>query len=188
MSDPKNKVVVGGVEIPKKPNTPIQKAWAWIKDVRITRTRIICQTFFFLLFLFLAVITDLRYLKGYPASLFLELDPLVGVATAITTSTVYKGLILGLVLLLPTLILGRFFCNWICPYGTLHQITGWLFGSRDLKWKIEANRFNKWAQLKYVFLIMMIVSAFFGSLQIGLLDPICLFHRLHDHSHPSRTQ
>ena len=47
--------------------------------------RRISQVFFFSLFLFFVFVTDLRYLKGYPVSLFLELDPLVAFATAITT-------------------------------------------------------------------------------------------------------
>lgn len=148
-----------------------------IADLRITRVRVLSQTFFFVLFLLFMVITDLRYLKGYPVSLFLEIDPLVGLATAITTGTVYKGLIAGLILLLPTLLLGRFFCNWICPYGTLHQVTRWLFGLRDDKFRIESNRFRPLQQFKYILLLAMIVAAFFGSLQIGLLDPICLFQR-----------
>ncbi len=123
-----NTPVTAPVRIPKKsagPKPPpapgpLNKVVAWIghrvfADMRITRIRVIAQAFFFILFLFFVIITDLRYLKGYPVSLFLEMDPLVGVATTITTWSVYKGLILGLVLLLPTLFLGRFFCNWICP-------------------------------------------------------------------------
>ena len=164
------------------PRNAFARAAGWfvstvMADMRITRVRVISQAFFFTLFLFFVIITDLRYLKGYPVSLFLEVDPLVGVATAITTGTVYKALILGLVLLLPTLLLGRFFCNWICPYGTLHQLTNFLFGSRDEQQRIESNRFSNLQQLKYVIWLAMIVAAFFGSLQIGLLDPICLFHR-----------
>ncbi|MEX0331606.1 MAG: 4Fe-4S dicluster domain-containing protein [Puniceicoccaceae bacterium] len=164
------------------PRNAFARAIGWffstiMADMRITRVRIISQAFFFILFLFFVVITDLRYLKGYPVSLFLEVDPLVGVATAITTGTVYKALILGLILLIPTLLLGRFFCNWICPYGTLHQLTNFLFGSRDEQQRIESNRFSNLQQLKYVIWLAMIVAALFGSLQIGLLDPICLFHR-----------
>lgn len=148
-----------------------------LADMRITRVRVISQTFFFVLFLFLVFITDLRYLKGYPASLFLELDPLVAFATAITTGTIYKGLILSLILLIPTLLLGRFFCNWICPYGTLHQFTAFLFGNKDEQKRIQSNRFRKLQGLKYFILMMLIAGACFGSLQIGLLDPICLFYR-----------
>jgi ferredoxin len=168
-------------EIPEKKGF-LARSLSWfvntvIADMRITRVRVLSQTFFFLLFLFFVVITDLRYLKGYPVSLFLELDPLVAVATAMTTGTVYKTLIISLVLLLPTLLLGRFFCNWICPYGTLHQFTRFLFGKRDEQWQIDSNRFRSLQQLKYIILVAMLVAAAFGSLQIGLLDPICLFHR-----------
>ncbi len=147
--------------------------------MKITTVRRISQTFFFLLFVFLVVVADLRYWKGYPVSLFLELDPLVGFATAISTGTLYKGLLWSLALLIPTLLLGRFFCNWICPYGTLHQVTGWLFGKgrAEERARIEANRYHPLFQFKYVLLIAFIVAAFFGSLQIGLLDPICLLHR-----------
>ena len=155
----------------------LERLKTFLFDFRITRVRKIAQAFFFCLFGFLVVITDLRYLGGYPASLFLELDPLVAVATAISTSTVYRGLILSLVILIPSLLLGRFFCSWICPYGTLHQLTAWLLGSKDPKWHIEANRFRKAQGWKYVILILLLVMAAFGSVQVGLFDPLCLFHR-----------
>lgn len=147
--------------------------------MKIRTARRISQVFFFSLFLFLVIVADLRYLKGYPISLFLELDPLVAVATAITSHTLYKGLLLSLVLLIPTILLGRIFCNWICPYGILHHFIGWLFGKgrAEEKVRIEANRYRKLYQVKYVILIAMLVAAVFGSLQIGLLDPICLFYR-----------
>ncbi|MFN2164675.1 MAG: 4Fe-4S binding protein, partial [Anaerolineae bacterium] len=58
-------------------------------------------------------------LRGWPVGWLLELDPLVGLATLLTTRTVYKGLIWGAVTLGWTAILGRFFCGWLCPMGTL---------------------------------------------------------------------
>ncbi|MDA0748802.1 MAG: 4Fe-4S dicluster domain-containing protein [bacterium] len=143
----------------------------------ITHTRLISQIFFFGLFLFFAFVTQFGYLKGYPVSLFLEADPLVAIATSVTTHTLYRSLVWSLVLLIPTLLLGRIFCNWICPYGTLHQFTGWLFNNRTIAEQVESNRYKKWFSLKYYILIAMGVSALFGSLQIGLLDPICLLFR-----------
>ena len=106
--------------------------------------RRISQVFFFSLFLFFVFVTDLRYLKGYPVSLFLELDPLVAFATAITTHTVYMGLLWSLLLIIPTLLFGRIFCNWICPYGILHHFIGWLLGKgrAEERERIEANRYR----------------------------------------------
>ena len=145
--------------------------------MRITHTRIVSQVFFIGLFLFFAFVTQFGYLKGYPVSLFLEADPLVALATAITTHTLYRGLLWSLVVLIPTLLLGRFFCNWICPYGILHQFIDWLFNKRSIKERIESNRYQTVFGLKYYILIGMLVAAGFGSLQVGLLDPISLFYR-----------
>jgi polyferredoxin len=90
------------------------------------------------LFVALSLGATFSYLDQLPSlrfwlSKFLEVDPLVAIATAITSHTVYKGLIWSLVLLIPTLLLGRFFCNWICPYGVLHHFVGWAFGRRNGK-------------------------------------------------------
>jgi polyferredoxin/Pyruvate/2-oxoacid:ferredoxin oxidoreductase delta subunit len=150
--------------------------------MRITTIRIITQTVFMTLFMTLVFITTFSYLNDAPAakfwvSKFLEIDPLVAFATAITTHTVYKGLIWALLLLIPTLFLGRIFCNWICPYGILNQFTGWLFGGRKPKARIEANRYRRLYEVKYYILIGFIVAAMLHTLQIGLLDPICLLQR-----------
>lgn len=157
---------------PNKDGSP----W-WARTFRITSVRIASQLFFFGLFVFLLWITWLSRLGGYPASLFLEMDPLVGFATALSTHTVYRWLFRGMLILVPTLLLGRVFCNWICPYGTLHQFVGWLFNIRANKSKLDDNRYRPLFQLKYLLLVAVLVMAALGSLQIGLLDPICLLTR-----------
>lgn len=157
---------------PNKDGTP----W-YARTMRITTARVLSQAFFFSLFVFLLWVTWFSRLGGYPVSLFLELDPLVGFATALSTHTVYRWLWRGMLVLIPTLLLGRVFCNWMCPYGTLHQFIGWLFNVRKHKDNIDKNRYRRLFQLKYYILAIMLVMAAFGSLQIGLLDPICLLVR-----------
>jgi polyferredoxin len=144
---------------------------------RITTVRIVSQTTFFALFMFLLWVTWFSRLGGYPVSLFLEVDPLVGIATALSTHTVYRWLWRGMLVLVPTLLLGRVFCNWMCPYGSLHQFFGWLFNIRGNKNNMNANRYRPVYQIKYYILAVFLVLAAFGSLQIGLLDPICLLVR-----------
>ncbi len=150
--------------------------------LRITTIRIIVQTCMFGLFLAFVGLTTFANLDRMPAlrhwvSKVLEVDPLVALANAVTTHTVYKGLLWSLIILVPTLFLGRFFCNWVCPYGILHQFVGWLFGGLTIKDRINANRYRKYQHVKYYILGAMLVAAAFGSLQIGLLDPICLIYR-----------
>jgi len=168
----RKKATLKGILDANRDGTP----W-WARVFRITTTRVISQAFFFGLFTFLLWVTWFSRMEGYPVSLFLEIDPLVGVATALSTGTVYRWLWRGLFVLIPTLLLGRVFCNWVCPYGTLHQFTGWLFNIRSNRDNLDANRYRPGQQLKYLILIVFLVMAAFGSLQIGLLDPICLLVR-----------
>jgi polyferredoxin len=149
----------------------------WARAFRLTTFRVLSQAFFFSLFLFLLWCTWFSRLKGYPVSLFLEVDPLVGLATALADHTVYRWLWRGLWVLLPTLLFGRAFCNWMCPYGTLHQVTRWLFNIWGNKQNIDRNAYRSHYQLKYLLLTVFLVMAALGSLQIGLLDPICLLVR-----------
>ena len=81
----------------------------------------------FALFLFFCWATWTTRLKGYPVSRLLEFDPLVMISTMLSTGHVYRYLGWGLLIIGVTLLFGRVFCNWICPYGTLHQFVGWLF-------------------------------------------------------------
>lgn len=144
---------------------------------RITNWRVFSQAFFLALFFFLMWVTWFSRLGGYPASLFLEIDPLVTFATALSTHTVYRWLWRAVFLLALTLVLGRVFCGWICPYGTLHNFFGWLFNIRKNKDNIDKNRYRPVYELKYYILTIFLVLAIFGSLQIGLLDPIVIMTR-----------
>jgi len=150
--------------------------------LRITTVRIMTQTVMFTLFMTMVCATTFAHLNAMPhlqfwLSKFLEIDPLVSISTALTTHTVYKGLIWSLIIIIPTLVLGRIFCGWICPFGTIHHFVGWLFSGRSEKENKEANRYHKCYSIKYYILLGMLACALFGYVQVGLLDPICLLYR-----------
>ena len=117
------------------------------------------EVLFLGLFLFFLLITDLRYLKGWPVSLFLEATPLVAVSTALTTHTIYRNLVWGLVIIAVTMMLGRVWCNWMCPFGIMHHFFGWIGNRRNTKQLIEINRYKKIYAIKYYILAAMIAMA-----------------------------
>jgi polyferredoxin len=117
------------------------------------------EVLFLGLFFFFLFITDLRYLKGWPVSLFLEATPLVAVATALTTQTIYRNLVWGLVIIAITMMLGRVWCNWMCPFGILHHFFGWIGNQRNTKQMIEVNRYRKIYAIKYYILAGMLAMA-----------------------------
>ncbi len=154
---------------------------------RLPLLRRISQIFFLLLFLWLLLFTSLSLFPGgtkteihlaAPVRLFFEWDPLVAVVNALAGHALYRGLIWCLVILLPTLFLGRFFCGWICPMGTLqHFVSNMPSESKRGKQRIDSNRYKRWQTGKYVVLIAGLVAALFGSAAIGWLDPFSLLVR-----------
>ena len=147
------------------------------RRLRITNIRILAQVVFFMLFVLAVWATWTSRLGGYPVSRFLEADPLVMISTALATGYVYRFLGWGLVILAVTLLFGRVFCNWMCPYGTLHQFFGWIFNIRKHPDRWKSNLYLPIYFLKYAILIVFLIMASMGALQIGLLDPICLMYR-----------
>ncbi len=145
--------------------------------LRLTRVRVVSQLVFFCLFLLAVWATWTSRLGGYPVSALLELDPLVTLSTVLATGYVYKLLGWGLIIVAITFLFGRVFCNWMCPYGTLHQFVGWLFDNRPGPRRIEQNRYHKTQFLKYSILIVFLLMSAMGALQIGLLDPIVMMYR-----------
>ncbi len=117
------------------------------------------EALFLGLFLFFLLITDLRYLKGWPVSIFLEATPLVAVTTALTTHTIYRNLVWGLVVIAVTMMLGRVWCNWMCPFGILHHIFGFIGNRRNTKQLIEVNRYKNIYAIKYYILAVMLAMA-----------------------------
>ncbi|MFA7013411.1 MAG: 4Fe-4S binding protein, partial [Desulfobacterales bacterium] len=89
-------------------------------DMRVVRR--ICQVFFLALFLWLCAVMTLgtgwRQLRGWPVNWFLQIDPLVGLGTLLSTGRLYAGMLWSLAVVCMTLAFGRFFCGWVCPLGT----------------------------------------------------------------------
>lgn len=149
--------------------------------MRIVQTRRISQLVFFFLFLWFCLVTTpgsrFYQLNGWMVNWFLELDPLVGVGTMLSTHTLYKGLYWGLVTIILTIVFGRFFCGWLCPFGSLHHFFSYLIHCRaTMKNHLQLNKYSQWQRLKYMVLVVFLVMAATPGqapiLLTGLLDPL----------------
>jgi polyferredoxin len=150
------------------------------------KLRLISQILFFCLFLLLLIKTEFSGTSKnienlrlpYPVSVFLEIDPLVSISSLIASHALYQDLIWSLILIIGTIFIGRFFCGWICPMGSLnHFISSFKSERLSGKRRIESNSYKNWQRWKYYILIVMLIGALFTTLQIGLLDPISLLVR-----------
>jgi polyferredoxin len=154
--------------------------------MKIVTARRTSQIFFFSLFVWFCVVSTVGsktwQIRDWPVNWFLQLDPLAAIGTILTTHTLYAPLLWALPTVILTIIFGRFFCGWVCPFGSLHHFTGFLGNrSKPAPQKIQLNKYRKAQRVKYLVLIVFLAMAAFSpigaSLQTGLLDPIPLVTR-----------
>ncbi|MBI2434695.1 MAG: 4Fe-4S binding protein [Candidatus Hydrogenedentes bacterium] len=109
---------------------------------------------------------------------FFQIDPLIQIFTWFSARTLATFSLLAVGTLLVTVLLGRVFCGWMCPLGTLHHFFGWL-GTRFRRPKdrLRAAAWTRAQNFKYFLLAALLVMALFGAHWIGIFDPISLLQR-----------
>jgi polyferredoxin len=119
-----------------------------------TRTRRTVQVASLLLFagLLLWVRPRPAWEPGWPSKLFFLIDPLLLLATWLAAHAVPVALLASLAVVAVTLVLGRVFCGWICPLGTVHAAAG------RVLFRIWPNRkrrdhWSAWQRSKYYLLV-----------------------------------
>lgn len=140
--------------------------------MRISFVRKLSQAFFLLLFLFLFIQTQSKGFDtlGYPVRVFLDFDPLILVSTFLAGHAVPKAMLLALATIVLTALLGRVFCGWICPLGTLNNMVG-AVPSRHRA--LPAGLYR----LKYYLLLVLLAGSIFGLQLSGIFDPISIVIR-----------
>jgi polyferredoxin len=112
---------------------------------------------------------------GWPAevvNLPMRLDPLAMLANLIASRTLLVGSALALVTVGLTLLLGRAWCGWLCPLGTILD----LFSFRRLRGKRPAPGDN-WRRVKHGILFTILSAALLTNLTLLVLDPLTLLFR-----------
>lgn len=140
--------------------------------------RVVWQATTLLAFLALLLLMMGGLVGALPLTVFLRLDPLTALSTALASGTLAPTLALALAIVLVTLVLGRVFCSWICPLGALNTLVGRLFRRRRTAPE-EAAR-NAWRpafRAKYLILAGLLAAAALGVNAAGILDPIPLLVR-----------
>jgi polyferredoxin/formate hydrogenlyase subunit 6/NADH:ubiquinone oxidoreductase subunit I len=164
-----------------------------LKVKHLVWIRRISQTVFLLLFLVLLVESRLPqdiYLEysavlssevdlriGWPVKFFFQLDPLVWLSSLVSGYHLIQGFWWALGLLIVTFFLGRIFCGFICPLGTIHHVVSWFKPSLKGARMVRANQKAPSQKVKYFLLITLLLAAIFGLNVVGLMDPISLLFR-----------
>jgi len=152
------------ITIPK-PTKP--KLW------RIQNLRRVSQILFLGLFLVLLALTVLPLRSPVPVDIFFRADPLVALTAMIASRRVVASMVtLSAGVLILTVLLGRFFCGWVCPMGTAVDLS-----DRFLVRKKKDEGQSPCRNLKYYLLGALLVGALFSAQVTYLFDPLSLITR-----------
>ncbi len=105
-------------------------------------------------------------------------DPLAAIGQMAASLSVYWPFILSALLpLMATLILGRFYCGWICPATFIYELNDnlavWL---RKLGFPIGQRKLDR--RIKYAVLVLgLLMSMYFGAVMFGSIYPPAIIGR-----------
>lgn len=141
--------------------------WRWLRRG--------AQLFFLLVFLWLFRQTEYRGEEDLSAAVnwLFRLDPLVAASAILAAKTLVAALFPALITLGLTLLLGRFFCGWVCPLGTLLDAAQRLVPRR----RPTAFRAGPWGRTRYFLLGIILIGAAGGVSLVGYFDPFGLLVR-----------
>lgn len=140
------------------------------KEKKFQKLRLTTQLAFILMTSVAAVYSTISHLSLKTISLLVGANPFLALSTLISTQTFSKWLLVPLFFILITAFLGRFWCGWLCPLGTILELFA-------LKPKIK-NSLPSWLRsLKHVIWISTILLAAFGVQFFLIIDPITIFFR-----------
>jgi MauM/NapG family ferredoxin protein len=137
-----------------------------INTLRIVRK--IVQLLFLGLFIYLFVATVRDNPTILPVDLFFRMDPLLALVSMLASRQFILALVLGIAAFLAAFVVGRAWCGWVCPLGTILDLVPGRAGRRLSP---------HWRMVKYGVLGAMVLSAFWGNLTLTILDPVTIAAR-----------
>ncbi|MEJ2201977.1 MAG: 4Fe-4S binding protein, partial [Desulfuromonadaceae bacterium] len=145
------------------------------KTLALRQLRVLVQILVLLGVLWLFLQTEYRGSDTlrYPVGLLFRLDPLAALTAAALAPGSFDWRLLwpALLLLVLTLLFGRFFCGWLCPFGTTLDGVGKCIGRGRMAPRPH------WRRFKYYQLLGLGAAALAGVQLFGLLDPLAIFLR-----------
>lgn len=137
----------------------------------LKQVRRFSQALFLIVFLVLFRLTDYNGsdIIPYAVNIFFRLDPLVLASVTLAEKKIIALLWPSLIVIVGTLLMGRVFCSWVCPMGTAIDMAGRAVAKKDRRIRLS--------YLKYLILIVVLLSAAFGVQLLAFFDPFSLLVR-----------
>jgi MauM/NapG family ferredoxin protein len=139
--------------------------------------RTFIQALSLLLFSTLFVFATYKLPDWLPADIYLRLDPLLGINAVFAAREVISRALWSLILIGATLVIGRFFCAYVCPTGASIDFLDFLFFRKKKRTGLKAEA--SFRKVKYFFLVIFVSAALTGLSLAFLMDPLALLTRFY---------
>ena len=110
----------------------------------------------------------------FPPETFFRTNPNIMLFTSISERVILPGIGFALIMLFLTFVFGRFYCGWICPLGSMIDLSGSL-SKNNIRLSDKAN--GKVRKGKYFVLGAILISAAVGVQVAWVLDPMAIMAR-----------
>jgi len=139
--------------------------------------RTLIQALSLLLFSTLFIFATYKLPNWLPADIYLRLDPLLGLNAVFAAREIIGRALWGLVTIGATLVVGRFFCAYVCPMGASIDFLDLLFFRKKKRQNLKAE--SSLRKVKYFLLVLFITAALTGLSLAFLMDPMSLLTRFY---------
>lgn len=148
------------------------------------RIRQFTQVVTFILFICFLIYIDPLAEWDFVVNFFVRLSPLSAIGAMVASREFIFKFWPAFVLLISTVFIGRYFCSWVCPFGTTIDITDrFLSGKRKQRATVKGqcgdgqgkrSQFYDKRRIKYYVLVLLLVCSLFGLQMVGWFDPLSL--------------
>lgn len=135
--------------------------------------RTLVQALSLALFSIFFLLANYRLPEWLPADIYLRLDPLLGWSAVLAGREIIGRALWSLLLAGATLLVGRFFCGYVCPLGAAVDFLGVFFRGK------RPGNFPELRRLKFLLLAFFGAAALAGVSLAYFLDPLPLLTRFY---------
>ncbi len=142
-----------------------------MKNKRLSTARAVSQILFWVIFIGIIVLTrETSETTGFLTNLP-RLSAYLGISLSLTAKSIAASFLPALIIIVLTIVFGRFFCGWICPLGSTIDATDKIITPAAKSQNKERPSIKSY---KFLMLIITLALSIVGIQVSGIFDPLSL--------------